>query len=108
MDADTAKATLLKRRAELQDEMLRIEDSLDDPPPKDWEDRAAERQGDEVLEAKGNFDATELRRIDAALARIEDGSYGICVKCGDEISAARLDLLPATPLCKTCAAQAAK
>ncbi len=103
MDAETAKAILLKRRAELDEELHEIEDSLDDPPSKDWEDRAAERQGDEVLEAKGNADLTELRRIDAALARIEDGSYGDCVKCGTAISDARLALLPDTPLCKNCA-----
>ena len=103
MDADTAKAILMKRRAELDAELHQIDDALDQTPSKDWEDRAAERQGDEVLEAKGQSDLNALRRIDAALSRIEDGSYGVCVKCGNDISAARLDLLPDTPLCKTCA-----
>ncbi len=41
-----------------------------------WEDSASERQGDEVLEALGSYDVAEMRQIDAALARIEDGSYG--------------------------------
>ena len=99
----TQDAILKARRAELVGELTEIEDALDDEPPKDWEDRAAERQGDEVLEALGTQDLAELRRIDAALARIADGTYGTCVKCGGEISAERLAVLPDTPFCKACA-----
>ena len=102
-DWSTQDAILKARRAELVGELTEIEDALDDEPPKDWEDRAAERQGDEVLEALGTQDLAELRRIDAALARIADGTYGTCVKCGGEISAERLAVLPDTPFCKACA-----
>ena len=94
---------LKARRAELTDELVGIEDRLDDEPSKDWEDRATERQGDEVLEAMGTRDLSELRQIDAALARINDGTYGECVKCGKKISAERLDAVPATPFCVACA-----
>jgi len=37
--------------------------------------------------------------IDAALQRLEDGTYGRCVACGREIGPERLDALPATPYC---------
>ena len=94
---------LKARRAELTHELADIEDRLDDEPPKDWEDRASERQSDEVLEALGAHDLAELRQIEAALARIEDGTYGDCVKCGDPISEKRLEALPETPFCKNCA-----
>ena len=100
----TPKDTLLARRADLLGDRTEIEDKLDDEPPKDWEDRASERQGDEVLEALGQHDLDELARIDAALKRIDDGTYGACVRCGTDISPERLAVLPATPLCKTCAA----
>jgi len=103
MDLNDTKELLLKRRTELTGDLAKIEDSLDDPMPKDWEDRASERQGDEVLEALGNADLDELRRIDAALSRIEKGTYGICVKCGDTISEERLQAVPTTPLCRNCA-----
>ena len=83
--------------------MQEIEHQLDEQHSKDWEDRSAERQGDEVLEALGNQELNELKRIDAALARIADGTYGDCVKCGNPIPDARLNLLPDTPLCKNCA-----
>ncbi|MCV6592249.1 MAG: TraR/DksA family transcriptional regulator [Silicimonas sp.] len=103
-DWTEAKAQLEARRAELAEELQDIEHRLDDEKPKDWEDQASERQGDEVLEALGTHDLSELRQIDAALARIEDGSYGDCVKCGEEIAPKRLAALPATPLCVKCAA----
>lgn len=99
-DLAAAEKTLRARRAELMGDIADIEDALDDPVPKDWEDAAVERQGDEVLSALGTHDAAEIRQIDAALGRIEDGSYGFCVKCGREISEARLNALPATPFCK--------
>ena len=103
MHATTRETALQKRRAELIQHLTTVEQSLDEAPPKDWEDRSSERQGDEVLESLGQVELAELRRIDAALSRIGAGTYGICQKCGEEISAARLDLLPATPFCKNCA-----
>jgi DnaK suppressor protein len=45
----------------------------------------------------------ELRRIEAALRRCEDGSYGYCVKCDERIDPRRLELYPTTPLCIGCA-----
>lgn len=97
------KSWLKSRRKELVAELQKIEDRLDDEPSKDWEDRSSERQGDEVLESLGTHDLSELRQIDAALERISDGSYGICAKCGNEISIERLEALPSTPLCRHCA-----
>lgn len=94
---------LKARRAELKAELSDIEARLDDEPSKDWEDRATERQSDEVLESLGTHDLSELRQIDAALARIADGTYGDCMKCGEEIGAERLSALPATPFCMACA-----
>jgi RNA polymerase-binding transcription factor DksA len=51
----------------------------------------------------GSSGKAEMDRIRAALARIEAGEYGYCVKCGKEISTERLDVLPATPFCRDCA-----
>lgn len=46
-----------------------------------------------------------LKRIDAALKRIEEGEYGYCLKCDEPISKKRLDLDPAVPICIDCAAR---
>ena len=46
-----------------------------------------------------------LARIDAALDRLELGTFGLCTHCGDEISLKRLDLDPSVPRCKGCEEQ---
>jgi DnaK suppressor protein len=43
-----------------------------------------------------------LTKIDAALRRLEDGTYGDCFECGDQISEARLRALPFAVRCKDC------
>jgi DnaK suppressor protein len=47
-----------------------------------------------------------LAAIDAALKRIDDGSYGTCSACGGEIAAARLEAYPWASLCIDCKRQA--
>lgn len=47
-----------------------------------------------------------LNHVRAALARIEDGTYGICVHCEEEISPKRLNAVPHTPYCIECQEQA--
>lgn len=106
-DIEARKQQLLARRAELLERLNRIDDELDEAPNPDWEENAIEKEDDEVLEALGESGLSEYRAIEAALRRIEDGSYGICVSCGEEIEEGRLDLVPHTPLCKQCASQRA-
>jgi RNA polymerase-binding protein DksA len=48
-------------------------------------------------------DEETLGQIEAALERIEDSTYGICVECGGKIAKARLQALPYTPHCVKCA-----
>lgn len=45
----------------------------------------------------------ELKRIAAALARLDEGEYGDCVRCGEPIAPARLRSDPAVPTCVRCA-----
>jgi DnaK suppressor protein len=47
----------------------------------------------------------ELKRINAALERIEEGEYGYCVSCGEEIGEKRLELDPSTASCIDCASR---
>jgi RNA polymerase-binding transcription factor DksA len=97
------KATLEARLVALGDRLQSIGEELVTHVDPDWEELAAVREGDEVLEATGLAGQHEIRRIKAALHRIEAGDYGICVRCGADISEARLDALPFTPFCKECA-----
>jgi DnaK suppressor protein len=43
-----------------------------------------------------------IKKIDEALARIEEGTFGLCERCGEEISRERLDARPVTTFCIDC------
>ncbi len=58
-----------------------------------------------TLDLLGN-EKEVLVQIEAALKRIEDGSYGKCEECGKEIPRARLDAVPYASLCVRCACAA--
>jgi DnaK suppressor protein len=47
----------------------------------------------------------QLKRIEAALERIEEGEYGYCASCDEEINGRRLQVDPANPFCVQCAAK---
>jgi RNA polymerase-binding transcription factor DksA len=109
LDLPGLRAQLEGRLRELGDREARISDHLhnrDREVPEDWPDRAAEAQGDEVLEALDHGARDELRQLRAALLRIDAGTFGACARCGEPISAKRLMALPTTPLCLACASAA--
>jgi len=58
-----------------------------------------ERDLEFTLDAR---ESAELDAIDAALKRIEAGTYGVCTDCGVDIPAARLHAAPETPRCIAC------
>ncbi|MCB2111192.1 MAG: TraR/DksA family transcriptional regulator [Defluviimonas sp.] len=100
---DARRRELEARKAFLTRRIAGIGDELDSHDAKDWEEMATEREGDEVLEDLGQSAQAEIRMIDAALERVEEGEYGFCVTCGERIAEERLDLVPATPFCRDCA-----
>jgi DnaK suppressor protein len=57
---------------------------------------------DELEFALIQMNAETLNRIDAALRRLDEGTYGHCVECGDEIGEARLRALPFAARCRDC------
>ncbi len=104
VDVARYRSVLEARKAELEERLEEIEQQLEKPLPKDWEDAATELEAEEVLEREAILARDELVRINAALKRMEEGEYGYCVECGDEIAPERLDLVPWTPFCARCAA----
>ncbi len=104
VDFAAREQQLHTRLAELSGRLHRIEDHLEQQPNPDWEDGAQEAEMDEMLESLGSAGKVEVEAIHAALTRIKAGTYGICVRCGNDISQERLDVVPHTSLCKTCAA----
>jgi RNA polymerase-binding transcription factor DksA len=96
------RAVLDQRRRELQTRLRAIEHDFEEPRNSD-DDRAIERNNDEVLEELGEAGQKELLAIQAALDRIEAGTFGTCVKCGTPIGEQRLEAVPHTPFCQSCA-----
>jgi RNA polymerase-binding transcription factor DksA len=103
------KAQLLAERADLQAQYLELEESsfgsnqseltgemAFDEEYADAGSATFERERD--LSLVGNL-ADLITKIQGALERIDDGSYGRCEVCGQPIEAERLDALPYTTLC---------
>ncbi len=71
------------------------------PVPSHPADAAVEGLDEQILLAEN--EERLLEEVEAALDRLEAGRFGKCENCGREISRARLDAIPYTPLCIDCA-----
>jgi DnaK suppressor protein len=109
IDPETARSALLARREELR----RLTDSSAEArrPVELDQSRIGRLSRMDALQSQAMSVETdrrrqiELRRIEAALGRIEDGDYGFCVGCGEAIALKRLEFDPTTPVCIGCAEQ---
>lgn len=102
-DQPTAKARLEAQLAELEARQARIAEDLAEPLNPDSSEQAVEMEDDASLEGQGALVAREIASVKRALARIEDDTYGECVRCGEEIAPARLEARPEAALCIDCA-----
>jgi DnaK suppressor protein len=107
LDPDLYRAKLLARRGELLAED-RMSEGDRAPVTLDQDSvgrlsRIDAMQVQAMALAQARRRVSERAAIDAALARIDAGEYGYCVKCGDDIAAARLEHNPATSTCIQCA-----
>jgi RNA polymerase-binding transcription factor DksA len=101
----THYAQLISARIkELDTRIHEVDHDLSEPKPRDMNDQSIDIEDDEVLEGIGIAAQKEIGLLNLALARIKDGSYGICKKCEEPISEARLNAVLYAPLCKSCAA----
>ena len=91
------------RRQMLQARIAHLSDDLRAPLEADFEEQATNLSDDEPMEALEQAGHAELARIEAALARLANGSYGQCARCGAEIAPARLAAIPEAALCIQCA-----
>ncbi len=74
-----------------------------EPVEKDFAEQVTQRENDEVLHAIDSEAHQTVMLIDAALARIEEGNYGVCTACGIEIPEKRLSAVPYATTCVNCA-----
>ena len=107
MTQDEARAALLKRQDEL-DEEDRI--SAEGRAPVTLQQDSVGRlsrmdamQQQAMAKAQERRRAAERKRIEAALQRLDEGEWGYCVRCGDEIAEKRLEHDPSVASCVNCA-----
>ena len=105
MAYESLRADLEARLSELHDRLQSIKKDVTQTHSGDSADQAQERENDEVVDAIGNETKLSIREIQLALVRIEDGTYGLCDRCGEAIGEARLGALPEATRCVDCAAQ---
>ena len=112
MDLQTARSRLEEMLADLEDssQTLRAENAGEsselshfDQHPADTATEVSDMQReDAVLEVV----QSQREQVEAALARIENGTYGRCVDCGTQLPDERLDARPEAERCVTCQAKA--
>lgn len=105
VDVERLRQKLEFQRHEAEQFLSRMQQesrSLDAEPTQDSGDCCVISVSKESLFERSSQRRTVLRLIEAALKRIADGSFGLCVGCGDEIQDQRLQALPWTQFCLRC------
>lgn len=100
---DDVQRQLGARLDELTARIAHLDAELHAPLSADWEEQANDLETQDSVEGQERAALAEVHRLRAALRRIEDGSYGDCVECGNAISPARLSALPTASRCIACA-----
>ena len=92
--------------AELEQRFNKITDNIthaNEPLSRDFEEQATEMENSEVVDFLGNFTRDEITQVKQAIKRIDEGEYGFCINCGEDIAPERLKALPFTARCIRCA-----
>ena len=92
------KSTITNRIEALNRDKTRANGSID----ADSSEQAQTVQNDEVVDQLNDLERAELTKIDAALGRIESGTFGKCLDCGSDISEKRLKAIPFATICMDC------
>ncbi len=105
---DSTRVALSEKAAEVDAELAELLDEPDVTDVIQYGKRAGDANASAADRASRVAAAESLaalrEEIDAALARLDAGSYGRCAECGNDIAAARLEALPWTAYCVQCAA----
>jgi DnaK suppressor protein len=97
--------SLMARRSELRKRLGgELEDlrNLKGAESGDSADAAFDSGNEEILSQLAELEARELYQIERALARMKQGTYGLCEGCGCKIPVARLNALPYSIMCVKC------
>lgn len=110
MDSQTLAALKARLDEELAETVQLLADHADKSAPVELDQQSVGRvsrvdalQMQAMSQAVAQRREARLGRLRAALARIDDGEFGYCLECGEEIAAGRLDADPTFTHCVRCA-----
>jgi DnaK suppressor protein len=93
------KANELRRRMSAE-KAAAIVSRLEDP--SDSGDLSQQSHEEWLFLNRNNLEKSLLREVEEALSRVEEGSYGVCQECEEQISPKRLQALPWAKFCVRC------
>ena len=108
-NAKLIKTRIEKDREQLNEQLEQIraartaQERREGSPFGKREEEASETAELENLIAQEKRILDQLVDIDLAVKKLENGSYGLCQKCGGQIEVARLDAIPIAKICMKCA-----
>ena len=101
---DVLRRMLQERRTEIQEKLRAIREEIPSyqDEVRDSEEQSVTDFAQEMDFALMQMKAQTLVRIDEALLRVDQGTYGTCDECGTDIAEARLKAVPFALLCRDC------
>ncbi|HWQ34171.1 MAG TPA: TraR/DksA C4-type zinc finger protein [Blastocatellia bacterium] len=105
IDVDKYRAQLLAERDELSPDIAgrtELPPTYRDDGVLDSGDHSVQELAMDIAGRLMNLKSDRLQQINAALQRIDNGTYGICVRCGKQIDPKRLDAEPTAITCMQC------
>jgi len=110
-DLDGLRALLIARRVRAQrtsGELRRDESELEESKTQSAElvERSTDRTMEGALQMELEAERSLLSELDAALARMENDTYGVCAECGERVALPRLLAIPEARTCIQCARRA--
>jgi DnaK suppressor protein len=102
-NAEQIRERLLARQRDLRERMTRLQADAQEAAPGEVQDEIDRTISSEAQTASFDLntrDFSALEDVKAALARLDNGTYGICVLCSRPIEPARLEAIPETPYCR--------
>jgi DnaK suppressor protein len=98
------QAELLERLADAQRATLDLANGREEREVTDFKEAGERAELDRLGDAQAAHDHAELVEVRAAIARLKDGDYGVCVACADPIDSHRLQARPSAIRCTACQA----
>jgi len=106
LNTSKIRTDLLSKRIELEERVGKLRKDIhhrDEPLDPDFAEQVVEQENLDVLYALDGESRLELQLINKALVRLDNDEYDICNQCGDTIAHERLNAIPYTITCISCA-----